>query len=134
MVKPSLSSAIKQQHSSAKPMFMIRAIFFGVMAVASAACAFAAELPELDILELCKDAGRKDILRLRLPEETFRKSAYSFCLSREVDAKRDAKWRLRMLSEENQQTCIDQGVTADTYTAVGDCLDQFTGPLRGSVD
>lgn len=116
-------------------MFMMRAFSFGIiLAAASVACALAAELPELDILELCKGAARKEILRLRLPEETFRKSVYTLCLSREVDAKRDARWRLRMLSEENQQTCIEQGVAADTYTALGDCLDKFTGPLRGSVD
>lgn len=113
---------------------MIRAFFFGVVTALSVACALATELPELDILELCKGAARKDILRLRLPEEAFRESIYTLCLSREVDAKRDARWRLRMLSEGNQHICIEQGVAADTYTAIGACLDKFTGPLRGSAD
>ena len=55
-------------------------------------------------------------------------------LQREVDAKRDARWRLRMLSEDHQNFCIEKGVSADTYTAMGTFLDKFTGFLRGSVD
>lgn len=84
-------------------MFMTRTIIsLGILAAASVACAFAAELPELDILELCKDIAQKDVAKWsqksRLPQDNSFELAYTFCLQREVDAKRDARWRLRMLT------------------------------------
>jgi hypothetical protein len=82
-------------------MFVIRTFAFRALAAMWGTLALAAELPELDILELCKRVARQDAAKwsqgLQRPQEDFLDLAYTSCLHREVDAKRDAKWRLRML-------------------------------------
>lgn len=105
---------------------MARAFPLGILAVLWSA---------LDILELCKPVAREEAAkwsqRMQRPQEQLLESAYTICLHREAEARRDARWRLRMLGENDQETCIAHGIAAGTYTAIGYCLDKFTGPLRG---
>jgi len=114
---------------------MARAFPLGILAALWSAHALAAELPELDILELCKPVAREEAAKwsqsMQRPQEDFLESAYTICLHGEVEARRDARWRLRMLRDDDQEICVEQGIAAGTYTAIGSCLDKFTGPLRG---
>jgi hypothetical protein len=101
-------------------------------AVASPIATTASDLPILDTYLYCarkiqlyppydRPPTNPDEFELRL----------SSCFQREGDSKRDARWRLRMIPQENRQTCINEGVAENSYRAICDCLDRFTGYLRG---
>ena len=105
-------------------------VFLALAAVASPIPAVASDLPTLDTYSYCVREIQERRFGHPKSYDEFEWQVSS-CYRGEGDAKRDARWRLRMIPKEDRQTCIDEGIAENSYRAIGDCLDRFTGPLRG---
>jgi hypothetical protein len=88
-------------------------------------------VPELDVMTHCEGEAAKGQAngpprRPLLDYETL----LDLCVRSEIDYMRNAKWRLRWLSIERGQECVEVSLKQGSYLSLVHCLDRFSLPLR----
>jgi hypothetical protein len=112
-----------------RALTVLRGVSLVLAAVAFPIPTSASDLPTLDTYSYCVARIQRNPY-YHLPTSEL-EAQLDLCFGREGDSKRDARWRLRMIPRDDRQKCIDEGIAENSYRAIGQCLDRFTGYLRG---
>jgi hypothetical protein len=108
------------------------AVFVARMASSAAiALADAVEAPVFDVMTHCEGEAANGHVngppkRPLLDYEAL----LDLCLRSEIFYMRNAKWRLRHLSPERGQECVEMSLKQGSYLFLVNCLDRFGLPLR----